>query len=79
MASLMSDLYLATTNAAPLELNAADLDSLDRGQGDGIENGASNKKSRRTRAKAKALVNESDLTAKVAIGDEEANGECAQS
>ena len=40
MASLMSDLYIATTNAAPLELNAADLDSLDRGQGDGIENGA---------------------------------------
>ena len=39
MASLMSDLYLATTNAAPLELNAADLDNLNRGHGEEFENG----------------------------------------
>ena len=46
---------------------------------DGAENANSCKKNRRVRSKAKALVDDVDLTAKVAVGSDEKNGECAQS
>ena len=36
---MLNGLYIATTNAAPLELNAADLDNLNRGHGEEFENG----------------------------------------